>query len=67
MNYKLQKIECPICHNPIFFDVKELMKGESFSCSECKCSVSLTSSSSKVVEETMEKYERLSIKQSVNK
>ena len=62
MKYKMQELECPVCHNKILFDIDQLLKGKRFICSNCKCSVSLSSSSSKMVEKTIEKYEQLTIK-----
>ena len=67
MYNKTQQIECPVCHNSIFFDVNELLRGVNFICLNCKCSISLASSSSKKVEEAMTKYEELKMKTSINK
>lgn len=67
MNQKLQQIDCPVCGSPIFFNVNNLLMGESFSCSSCKSMISLSTSSTRVVEQAMIKYEKLSITQNSNK
>ncbi len=66
MSYKMQQIECPVCHNTIFINIEELLKGRSFTCANCNSSVSLSSSSKRVVEETMEKFEQIRITHNSN-
>lgn len=66
MDYKPQEIECPVCKNTIYFDVHKLLQGESFTCSNCKSTISLSSSSTQIVEQAMVKYERLKIQQNIN-
>lgn len=59
MIYKPQVIECPDCGSPIYFDVNQLIQGVSFKCSNCKSSISLLSSSTNIVKETISKFEEL--------
>ncbi|WP_047445401.1 hypothetical protein [Alistipes sp. ZOR0009] len=66
MDDKLQKIGCPVCQHPIYFEVKRLIQGESFICANCKSAVSLSSSSSQVVQQVMSEYEKLKVKKNIN-
>ena len=59
MIYKPQVITCPDCGSKIYFNVDQLIQGVSFTCSNCKCSISLLPSSTKIVEKTMIKFENL--------
>lgn len=61
MIYKPQIIICPECGSQIYFDVNQLIQGVSFKCSNCKSSISLLASSTKLVEKTMKKFEKLEI------
>ncbi|GEM_PF-1636391 len=67
MDYKTQKIECPVCHHEIYFNIDELIKGVAFTCSHCKSSISLSASSTKEVSRAMEQFEKFRITHSVKK
>lgn len=61
MENKVQQIECPVCQSPIYFSVYRLLQGESFTCTNCKSSISLTLSSKHTVQSAMKKYEELKV------
>ncbi|MBN1990565.1 MAG: hypothetical protein JW783_14270 [Bacteroidales bacterium] len=65
MDSKLQKLDCPICGNHIFFEVTRLLKGESFSCPNCQSAISLSSSSTTTVERAMVELEKFSVKHNI--
>ena len=52
-------IPCPVCQTPIIFNVQSLMKGINFSCPKCLASVGLSIESKPIVEQAMEKLEKL--------
>lgn len=54
-----QTIPCPVCQSPIIFEVQALIKGQQFGCMVCDAKVSLASESVDVVEESMDKLEKL--------
>lgn len=66
MDQKLQKIDCPICGSPIYFEINRLLRGESFSCPNCQSAVSLSSSSTTTVERAMVELEKFSVKHNIN-
>jgi len=54
-----QKIPCPVCNTSILFDVKQLLSGTQFTCSNCYASIGLANESKNLVQDTMEKIEQL--------
>jgi len=62
-----QKVECPICKSPIFFNVRMLLAGSSFNCNNCNASISLRKESTQTVKKTMEEFETLKQTLSVKK
>ncbi len=54
-----QRIPCPVCQNPIIFEVQALIQGGKFGCAVCGAVVSLASESVDLVEESIDKLEKL--------
>lgn len=54
-----QTIPCPVCQNPIIFEVKSLIEGKQFGCVVCDAKISLVGESVNLVEESMDKLEKL--------
>jgi transcription initiation factor IIE alpha subunit len=52
-------IPCPECKTAISFDLAQLLAGSHFSCPNCAASIGLAPESTPVVEETMNKFEKL--------
>jgi transcription initiation factor IIE alpha subunit len=52
-------IPCPVCKTSIPFDIQQLLAGMQFSCPNCSASIGLTPESTPVVEQTMDKFEKL--------
>lgn len=54
-----QAIPCPVCKNPIPFEVTSLLQGLKFTCASCQSSVALASESIETTKKAMENYEKL--------
>lgn len=54
-----QNIPCPICGTQIAFDTNELLKGIKFACPNCKTEIGLADESKKIVQETMNKFDKV--------
>lgn len=52
-------IHCPTCTHPIFFDVKGLLQGANFSCSQCDTIISLPQSAAHTTEKHLNELEQL--------
>ena len=59
MNKKIQKIECPACQNPIYFDIEQLLLGNTFTCKNCQASISLSRESAPTVSDAMNKLNQI--------
>lgn len=54
-----QYIPCPVCRTQIPINLHQLIQGVQFVCSNCHAAIGLTSESSAVVSEAVEKLEKL--------
>lgn len=54
-----QSIPCPVCRTPILFDVRLLLSGDKFCCTNCGATISLSQSSVDTVGDAMRKLDRL--------
>jgi transcription initiation factor IIE alpha subunit len=54
-----QTIPCPECGTKIPFDTKQLLMGVQFACPKCQSLIGLAQESKPLVEEAMEKLERV--------
>lgn len=54
-------IQCPDCGSPVYIESTLLLSGQSFSCSnkDCDVSISLSASDMQKVSDTFDKYEGL--------
>ena len=59
MNTFQSSINCPDCGNVIPIDTKQLLIGARFNCFNCKVSIGLSSESKNIVEDTVQKFEKL--------
>lgn len=59
-----QTIPCPVCGTKIPFDTYQMLQGMQFACpnKECDAMIGLASESKPLVQETMEKFERVRTK-----
>ena len=55
------KLDCPECNMPIFFESNLLLAGQSFSCSNpnCDVSIALTATDKQVVSDAFSKFEQI--------
>ncbi|MBQ4836915.1 MULTISPECIES: hypothetical protein [Pseudoalteromonas] len=55
------KLDCPECGAPIYFESNLLLTGQSFSCSNSHCDVSiaLTATDKEVVSDAFSKFEQI--------
>ncbi|MBQ4811473.1 hypothetical protein A7985_11420 [Pseudoalteromonas luteoviolacea] len=55
------KIDCPECTMPIYFESNLLLAGQSFSCSNpnCDVSIALTATDKEVVSNAFNKFEQI--------
>ena len=60
-----QSIPCPHCQTNIVFDPKLLVMGHSFNCSGCDASISLSTESTPVVKDALDKLDEIK-RQAVN-
>ncbi|MNK18857.1 hypothetical protein D3C87_370710 [compost metagenome] len=51
-------INCPDCGTAISINAKELLMGHKFSCHNCQVSIGLSTDSTEVVEQTIQKIEQ---------
>lgn len=54
-----QSIPCPDCQTSIFFDPQMLLKGMQFACPNCHASLGLASESKEIVEQSLDKFNKL--------
>lgn len=54
-----QSISCPVCSTKITFDAYQLLMGKEFTCPNCHQSIGLTKESKPLIQETMEKLEKM--------
>lgn len=53
------QIRCPDCGNTIHLDTKLLLSGQSFMCTRCALSVSLSAGSHTLVQQAVQGFDRL--------
>jgi len=58
MNNQLS-MPCPDCNTNIFFNPQMLLQGAQFSCPKCYASIGLAAESKQVVQESLEKFEKM--------
>ncbi len=54
-----QKIPCPVCKNPIPFEVSALLRGAKFACTSCMSEVALAPESVDKTKDALTQYEQL--------
>ena len=54
-----QSIPCPQCQNKIYLDVQKLLQGSQFKCPECDAAIGLSKESQPIVQESLEKLDKL--------
>jgi transcription initiation factor IIE alpha subunit len=54
-----QNIPCPTCNTKIPFDTRQLLMGVKFVCPNCQSAIGLANESKPIVQETMEKFDKL--------
>ena len=54
-----QSIPCPQCQSKISFDVQQLLQGSQFKCPACNASIGLSKESQPIVQESLEKFDKL--------
>lgn len=57
-----QAIPCPVCSTKIAIDVKLLLQGVQFTCSNCHATIGLSHNSKPLVENAIDKMEQLKTK-----
>lgn len=62
-----QSIPCPVCGTKIPFDTRQLLLGVQFVCSNCQSAIGLANESKPIVEEAMEKFDKMKARLSKKK
>lgn len=52
-------IPCPVCGVKIYFEIKALLSGVNFVCTNCNSSIGISSESKPLVEDTVRKLEEV--------
>lgn len=52
-------IPCPDCTTLIYFDPQMLLQGAQFSCPKCFAAIGLAAESKQIVQESLEKFEKM--------
>ena len=59
MSNTQQTIPCPVCKTDIYFDVKSLLSGNQFTCTNCGSAIGLAEESKPLVKNANDKFESL--------
>lgn len=58
-NNAAKSINCPNCGSTIYFSSEGLLRGESFHCSKCQCTIRLPHSSCEILKDAIDKFNDL--------